>query len=86
MSLDLTELGQNAVEMFESLDAEYGELPNVTVGVVAVVAEVTWGDADEEITSVSYRCSDGRRWIQHGIFAAAIRAVGASGESLDNED
>lgn len=28
MGLDLTELGENAVEMFESLDAEYGELPN----------------------------------------------------------
>jgi hypothetical protein len=85
MSFDLTELGQTAVEMFETLEHLYGELPNVEVGIVAVVAEVTWGDADEQVTSVSYRCSDPRRWIQQGLFAAAVQAVGDSAERPDNE-
>lgn len=86
MSLDLTELGQNAVEMFESLDEQYGEFSGVQVGVVAVVVEITWDDGDDKITSVSYRCSDPRRWIQHGIFSAAVRAVEVASKNFDEFD
>jgi hypothetical protein len=81
VALDLTRLGELAAELMEALEDEHGE--EARLGVVAVVVEVT--GADDEWTAVQYRCSDPRRWIQSGLFAAAGRAVIDSSEDVDED-
>jgi hypothetical protein len=73
-ALDTSALGQLAAELMESIEGDY---PEARLGVVAVVVELDEGGA----TSIVYRCSDARRWVQAGLFAAAGRAVIDSSET-----
>ena len=84
MALEARDLGVVAAELMERLEEDYATHENVTLGVVAVVAEVNYGPGDDEVCAVEFRCSDGRRWIQRGLFDAAIRAVNASSEDPDD--
>lgn len=65
----------------ERLTERYGE--DAEVGTVAVVAEVDCGD---DSTAIYYRCTDGRHWIQAGLFEAAKRAVVHSQQHIEDDD
>lgn len=78
--MNVGEIGVVAAELMDRLAADYENRESVELGVVAVIAEVSWRSGDDEITAVEYRCSDGRRWIQSGLFAAAGRVVIATSE------
>jgi hypothetical protein len=86
MSLDLGDLGVIAAELMERLEEDYADKESARLGVVAVIAEVEWDDGDSEITAVEYRCSDGRRWVQSGLFTAAERGVRYSSENPHGND
>jgi hypothetical protein len=80
--LSLNELGTLAAELMDRLESDYEGKEDVELGVVAIVVELNYTDSDgEEITAVEYRCSDARRWIQSGLFAAAGRGVIVSSEN-----
>jgi len=84
MSLDTTRVGQVAAELMEAIAEGYDDA--VEIGAVAVIVEVgTTDDADEGWTTVNYRCSDTRRWVQAGLLDAAKRAVFASSERADED-
>jgi hypothetical protein len=85
-TVDTTRLGQLAAELMDRIAEEYAEADGTpTLGIVAVVAEVNV-DRDDGTgwTSVDYRCSDSRRWVQVGLFDAAKRAVLHSAEDEDD--
>ena len=90
MALEIEKLGTMAVELMERLEADYRDVPNVSLGIMAIVVEVNYGDdvsedhTDGGTCAVEYRCSDGRRWIQSGLFFAAHRAVIESSEQTDD--
>lgn len=73
---DAGDLGRIAAEFMESIESEY---PGATLGVVAVVAEIDIPPGPENdgngATEITYRCNDGRRWIQGALFDRASRAV-----------
>lgn len=71
MTLDVGEVGRTAAELMDRLADDYADDETATVGVVAVVVEVT----TDGWSSIEYRCSDGRRWIQQGVFLAAMIAA-----------
>ena len=82
---DISELGVHAAELMEHMETEYAG-KNGELGVVAVIAEINYVEDDgEEVTCIEYRCSDGRRWVQRGIFHEAYRAVGVSSD-IPEED
>ncbi len=86
MAIDTTKLGKLAAEMMDRIADEYGDKVE-EIGVCAVVVEI---DVEEEegdgYTEVLYRCTDGRRWIQKGLFDAARRAVFDSDKRPDEDD
>lgn len=82
MSLDTTELGKAAAELMDSLAESYDGL-DASIGTVAIVVEVEVTDDGPGWTSIDYRCTDGRRWLQAGLFAAAQRAVGMGANPPD---
>lgn len=84
--MDVGELGVVTAELMETLEEEFSEYDEVTVGVVAVIAEVNFFTDGEEETAIAFRCSDGRRWIQIGLFNAAIRATELGTEKSEEED
>lgn len=69
------ELGVTAAGLMDRIEADYSEFNEVEVGVVAVIAEINYEKDGEEYTSVEYRCSDPRKWIQGGLFKYASKAV-----------
>ena len=73
--IDTSDLGVVAAELMEKLERSYLDKEDVKIGVVAVIAEVEFSDADGEYTVIEYRCSDGRKWVQAGLFAQTSRAV-----------
>jgi hypothetical protein len=88
MALDTTDLSKLALELIERLANDYEDWDEVETGVVALVVEVSGRNPDlsseeqEEIgedepnfTTIEYRCSDPRRWIQAAIFARAADAA-----------
>lgn len=75
--MDISAVGVVAAELMESLADEY-DGDEVQVGTVAVVVELDLpADEGEELgsTEIRYRCTDGRRWIQAGLFDQARRTV-----------
>lgn len=60
-------------------DEDY-QLDTAQLGVVAIVCEIEYPDADdanEMRTGVTYWCSDDRRFVQHGLLhVAATEAIG----------
>lgn len=85
--METAELGITAAELMERLEREYAGKDDVKLGVVAVIAEVGYTDREgDEVTAVEYRCSDGRHWIQSGLFAAASRACHSSFIPIDDDD
>jgi hypothetical protein len=80
MSLDTSTVGTLAAELMERLAEQYSE--DAEIGIVAVVAEIDCGDS----TAIYYRCTDGRHWIQAGLFDAAKRAVIEQIADDDEED
>lgn len=80
--MDVSEVGTVAADLMDMVCEEYGE--EVEVGIVAVVVELN----SDDWTAVRYRCNDGRRWVQAGLFAQAIRGVHDSTERrpTDGED
>lgn len=69
---DTTKLGAMAMGLMEDMATKYEEIEgDAQIGTIAIVVEVT-GDT---WTSVDYRCTDGRRFVQDGLFSAARRAV-----------
>lgn len=81
----LAELGVLAAELMERLHDDYGAKDGAELGVVAVVAEINYG-GEEGVCVVEFRCSDNRRWVQHGLFAAAQRAVLCSMEHPGDDE
>lgn len=81
MSLDVAKLGQSAAELMDSLADAYENDEGAEIGMVAIVVEVNGPDW----TGVDYRTTDGRRWVQEGLFGAAIRAVRNSSENRGDD-
>lgn len=82
--LDLSELGREAAALMERLEADYDD--GCSLGVVAVIAEVVGQRGETEWSVIEYRCSDGRRWVQAGLFEQARRAAHESTERLDEDE
>lgn len=78
--MDVSEVGKLAVDLMDMISEEYAD-DDVEIGTVAVVVEIQ----SDEWTAVRYRCNDGRRWIQSGLFEQAKRGVRES-ERADLED
>lgn len=78
MTLDTNRLGRVAAEMMDSLAEGYAE-HDVEVGEVLMIVEIKSGSW----TTVSYRSSDPRLWVQLGLLAAAERAVHSSAKQVD---
>ena len=80
--MDLSAVGLLAAELMERISDEY-DGQDVEVGTVAVVVELDIppsGDNDGNGASeVTYRCNDGRRWVQAGLLEQAKRAVHLDG-------
>jgi hypothetical protein len=71
--MDATSVGQLAADLMERIADEYPD--ECEVGVVALVLEVDIPPSDDEeegSTEITYRCSDGRKWIQAGLFHRAV--------------
>lgn len=90
---DFAEAAQIAAGLIDRLEQDYQEYDDVRIGVVSVrigvvslVAEVEYTVDGDEFCSIEYRCSDGRRWIQLGLFESARRGVIRSSEHLDDDD
>lgn len=84
MANGLEKVGIIAADLMERLEDDYKDFDDVEIGIVAVVVEVNYVDRqDDGVSAVEYRCSDERRWIQHGLFEAARRAVTDSSEEAD---
>lgn len=77
---DFSEAARIAAELIDKLEAEYADNENVSIQRVAVIVEVSENAEEDEKgdmgwTSINYRCSDPVRWIQIGLFEAAVRAA-----------
>lgn len=83
---DFAEAAQIAAGLIDRLEQDYQEYDDVRIGVVSLVAEVEYTVDGDEFCSIEYRCSDGRRWIQLGLFESARRGVIRSSEHLDDDD
>ena len=83
--MDTTEVGQTTAKLMESLAEEFGDDAQVGIVAVVVevtepISAEDWEEAegrpptpdDEplEATSLRWRCSDGRNWVQRGLFRA----------------
>jgi hypothetical protein len=85
--MDTVKVTEPIFGLIDHLAESLEGVEDIEVGTVALVVEVngtvpeSWrGKIDddkigEQFTWVLYRCSDARRWVQHGLFAAATRAV-----------
>jgi len=84
--MDTTEVGTVTAQLMESLAEEFGEDAEVGVVAVLVeitepVSPEEWEESegreptpeDEPLaaTTLRWRCSDGRNWVQRGLFRAA---------------
>ncbi len=69
---DLTQVGMTAADLMEDL-AESLE-GDEEIGEVMVLVEVSGKDGEVEWTDISWRCSDPRAWVQHGMLAYALNA------------
>jgi hypothetical protein len=79
--MDVSSVGSVAADLMDMVTDEYGD--DVEVGIVAVVVELN----SEDWTAVRYRCNDGRRWIQAGLFEQARRGVHESArQDLDDAE
>lgn len=87
MAVETAELGKLAAEFMAEVEEKFGD--NASLGVFAIILEVdvpAESDDDPGWTEILYRCSDQRRWLQSGLFAAAGRAVLESTTPDDDED
>ncbi len=84
---DMSQIGVLTAELMERIEESFNENHElVTIGVVAVVAEIIYKDEDgDEFEAIEYRCSDDRRWIQHGLFSVASKVALALGQAEDTE-
>lgn len=84
--MKLGEIATVSAELIDQLEEDYGD-QEVEVGMVAIVVELTNKDEDGvEYTGVHFRTNETRRWVQHGFFSAAVRAVEYSSETSDEDD
>lgn len=68
--MDTTRLGEVTAALMELIDSEE---ENSELGVVLVLAEIAGTDEDgDDWTSIRWRCSDPREWIQYGMLHAAL--------------
>lgn len=83
--MDTSDIGTVAAKLMETLADEEGD--EAQVGIVAVVVEVSkpiteaefieeYGEEPEDLdelreTRIQFRCSDGRGWVQRGLFTEA---------------
>lgn len=82
--LDLTQIATTAAEWMEFLEKgiedvlEDGEPPPI-VQTVAVVVELEWppnaSNNHNGSTAIHYRCTDGRKWFQKGLFLEIADAI-----------
>lgn len=85
--METAELGKLAAAFMADVEEQFGE--EATLGVFAIIVEIDVPGDDEDHpgwTEIMYRCSDQRRWLQRGLFAAAKRAVYADPTSDDEDD
>ncbi len=80
MTVDTSAIGVLVAELMEFIADDYDE--DVQIGTVGVVVEVNGDDW----TSVRYRCSDSRLWVQQGFFLAAQNAVDSNREPSAGDD
>jgi hypothetical protein len=55
------------------------------IGVVALIAELSYVDDDVSRTAIPYFCSDERKFVQFGLFTLAAR-IAASFHDPDQDD
>lgn len=60
MPADTGQIGRCAAVLMEAID----DLEAVDVGTVMIIAELNHGD---EATTLIYRCTDPRIWVQRGL-------------------
>lgn len=86
MTLELRQIGELTAQLMERLEEDYADI-EAEVGVVAVIVELNYVHSNgDDISAIEYRCSDGRRWVQTGLFDAAKRAVIEFSENPDEDD
>ena len=67
--MDLARIGEVAAELMDALEADADGGPDgVEVGVVAVIVELQTRD----LTTIRYRRSDSRQWIQRALLREAL--------------
>lgn len=71
--IDTTDVGKLTAEFMDQIEADYGS--DASIGTVAIVVEVDVPDDGPGATQICYRCSDGRRWLQAGLFRKAMQAA-----------
>jgi hypothetical protein len=76
------QIGELALEFMEDLEQTYGD--QLEVGTLAIIAEIHLDNGGA--TAVEFRCSDGRPWLQRGFFEAAIHAVDATAEIIEDDE
>lgn len=67
--MDTTELGSTAAQLMEMIEEEE---PDAEMGVVMILAEINGCDEDGGWSSIRWRCSDPRVWVQDGMLHAAL--------------
>jgi hypothetical protein len=73
--VDTTRLGQVAADLMDLLaeDAADEEAAEMELGEVMILAEVKGRDEEgDDWTSIRFRCSDPRFWVQRGMLSAAL--------------
>ena len=74
--LDTAKLGNLALALIDQLAEDYGEVPDIEIGMVAIVVELAVPDA----SGIAFRCSDARRWVQAGLFERARTIAAMEGD------
>lgn len=74
--MKLSQVATISAELIDILESDFADVDeeNLEVGVIAVVVEINQKRENGEFTGIHYRCSDARRWVQHGFFQGAARA------------
>lgn len=88
-TMDTTKISTLAMELIEQIERDYSDWEGVEFGTVALVLEIsgtppvderpdpdpTLGETEPVATTIVYRCSDPRRWIQNAFMKMAYRST-----------
>lgn len=81
MTLELDAVGRTAAELMDELAEQHGDEPNAVVDAVAIIVAVS----SDEGSTIRYRCSDRRQWVQRALIAEALE-LATDGDELERGD